>query len=210
MRYRFAATFLIAAALAPQPSLEGQARKPAVYREAVLEDFEATVYTDAHISCTKPGGRAAGLTIRDRLPATGDSKNYLEARMHTGGDDVFVITPAKELFIEGHCTRIGLHAFGIKTAGILSLLIEDTGGRRHLLRAGTINFSGWRRIEIPLGPAVTQADDFLGQGKTMKILQIQYHTAGPEVSARRWEYLYLDDITATVRDRYLDRRSDEW
>ncbi|MBN2077969.1 MAG: hypothetical protein JW838_03330 [Spirochaetes bacterium] len=213
MHHRFPALLLTAAALVPLHPLEGPAGERAVspvYSEVTLENFETTPYTDAQISCAKPGGRTAGLAIRDRLPATAESRKYLEARMHTGGDDVFVITPAKELIIEGHCRSISLYAYGIKTDGTLSFLLMDTGGRSHLLRAGRVNFSGWRKIEVRLGNTISQADDFLNQGKTMKILQVRFHTAGPEASTRRWEYLYLDDITATARDRYLDRRSEEW
>lgn len=213
MRYRISSLLLMAAALVPIQSLEGPAGEralPQVYREIILEDFETTSYGNAQISCTKPGGRDADLAIRDRLPARADSRKYLEAKMHTGGDDVFIITPAKELSIEGHCRSIRLHARGIQTDGMLSFLLSDTEGKRHLIRAGRIHSSGWRTIEVRLGNTIAQADDFLNQGKTMKILQIHFHTAGPEASSRRWEYLYLDDITATVRDRYLDRRSDEW
>lgn len=213
MRYRFSALLLTAATLVPLHALKvpaGERTLPPVYRDVALENFETTPYGAAQISCTKPGGRDGDLSIRDRLPATADSRKYLEAKMHTGGDDVFVITPTKEIIIEGHCRSIYLYAHGIQTDGMLSFLLLDTEGRSHLLRAGRINFSGWRKIEVSLGNTIAQADDFLNQGKTMKILQIHYHTAGPEISSRRWEYLYLDDITATVRDRYLDRRSDEW
>jgi hypothetical protein len=213
MRTRFSLLLITAAALVPLLSPEGPAGEPPlppVYSVIVLEDFETTPYGSAQISCTKPGGRDADLSIRDRLPATADSRKYLEAKMHSGGDDVFIITPAKEILIEGHCRSIYLHARGIQTDGVLSFLLSDTAGKRHLLRVGRIRSSGWRKMEVRIGTTIAQEDDFLSQGKTIKILQIHYHTAGPEASSRRWEYLYLDDITATVRDRYLDRRSEEW
>jgi hypothetical protein len=65
-------------------------------------------------------------------------------------------------------------------------------------------------VTVNLSNRIAQSDDFLNQKKTMKILQLQYRTAGSKERPSQWQYLYIDDITATVRERYNDKQSDEW
>jgi len=194
-----------------------EAKKPAadkkvtVWQEIVLEDFETTPYSNKNITYNVTSDQEAKLTVRDQLPATANSKKYLGLKFKTKGGDIFVIKPAKELIIDKYCKSISFWVYGRKTNGELTFMLQDTKKDNHVIMlAQTINFSGWKQITVPLRNNIAQDDDFLNQRKTMKIINIQYKSATSRRKPSQWEYLYLDDITATVRERYDDKQSDEW
>ncbi len=186
-------------------------KKVTIWQEVILEDFETTPYTNKNVSFNVTSDQEAKLTIRDQLPATANSKKYLGLKVKSRGGDIFVIKPAKELIIDKFCKSISFWVYGKKTTGELSFMIQDTKMINHkLLVVPTINFSGWKQFTILLGNRIAQDDDFLNQKKTMKIINIQYRSTGNKQKPSEWDYLYLDDITATVRERYDDKQSDEW
>jgi hypothetical protein len=194
-----------------------EAKKPAadkkvtVWQEIVLEDFETTPYSNKNITYNVTSDQDAKLTVRDQLPATANSKKYLGLKFKTKGGDIFVIKPAKELIIDKYCKSISFWVYGRKNFGQLTFMLQDTKKDNHVIMlVQTINFSGWKQITVPLRNNIAQDDDFLNQKKTMKIVNIQYKSATSGRKPSQWEYLYLDDITATVRERYDDKQSDEW
>lgn len=186
-------------------------KKVTVWQEIILEDFETTPYSNKNITYNVTSDQEAKLTMRDQLPATANSRKYLGLKFKTRGGDIFVIKPAKELIIDKYCKSISFWVYGRKTSGRLTFMLQDTKKDNHVIMlAQTINFSGWKQITIPLRNNIAQDDDFLNQKKTMKIINIQYKSATTGRKPSQWEYLYLDDITATVRERYDDKQSDEW
>ena len=194
-----------------------EAKKPAadkkvtVWQEIVLEDFETTPYSNKNITYNVTSDQDAKLTVRDQLPATANSKKYLGLKFKTKGGDIFVIKPAKELIIDKYCKSVSFWVYGRKNFGQLTFMLQDTKKDTHVIMlVQTINFSGWKQITVPLRNNIAQDDDFLNQKKTMKIVNIQYKSATSGRKPSEWEYLYLDDITATVRERYDDKQSDEW
>lgn len=189
---------------------EAAKKQVAVYTEAIIEDFETTPYTDKNISYNVTSDQEGHLAIRDQLPATASSKKYLGVKVKTRGDDVFIIKPAKDWIIDKHCKSISFWIYGKNTRGILSFLLMDTKQQNHLINIATIDFVGWKKITVPITKKIAQEDAFLNQKKTMKILQLQYRTVANKNMPSQWQYLYLDDITATVRERYDDKQSDEW
>jgi hypothetical protein len=185
-------------------------QKMTVWQEVVLEDFEATVYTDKNLSFNVTSDQEGKASIRDQLAATDTSKKYLGVKMKTRGGDVFIIKPSKDWIIDKYTRSVSFWIYGKKTEGILSFLLQDTRQQTHLLQICAIDFLGWKKVTVNLGNRIAQSDDFLNQKKTMKILQLQYRTAGSKERPSQWQYLYIDDITATVRERYNDKQSDEW
>jgi hypothetical protein len=192
---------------------EQEAVKPksyTVYQEITLEDFETTPYTDKNIYFNSTGYQEAAISIRDQNPApNGKSKKYLGIKVRARVGDAFIIKPAKELLIDRYCKSISLWVYGKDYAGVLWMLLMDADQKTHKLRVGTLNFLGWRKLTVGMPASVTQTDQFLNQKKYMKILQFQYVAQNREQLAR-WQYFYIDDITAMVRDKYDDRQSDEW
>jgi hypothetical protein len=186
-------------------------QKITIYQEVILEDFETTPYTDKNISFNVTSDQEAKVTIRTDLPANEKSKKYLGIKMKSRGGDIFILKPAKELILDKYCKSISFWIYGKKTLGELSFMLQDTKQVNHkMIIIPTVDFLGWKQITINLGNKIAQEDDFVNQKKTMKLINIQYRTAGGKERPSDWQYLYLDDITAVVRDRYTDKQSDEW
>ena len=188
------------------------AKKVTVWQQITLEDFETAPYSNKNLSFNVTSDQEAKLTIRDQLPGNANSKKYLGLKFKTKGGDTFTIKPAKDIIIDKYCKSISFWVYGKKSGGELSFMLQDTKEvNHHIIITPTINFSGWKQITVPIGTRVAQEDDYMNQKKTMKILSIQYRTAtGSMRRLSSWEFLYLDDITATVRERYDDKQSDEW
>jgi hypothetical protein len=196
-------------AIEKKPAVEKQ--KLTVYQDVILEDFETTPYTDKNVTFNVTSDQEAKISLRDQLPAVATSKKYLGLKVKTRGGDNFIIKPAKELIIDKYCKSLSFWIYGKKTYGQVSCMLQDTKKVNHVfVICPTIDFLGWKKYTVLLTNRVSQDDDFLNQKKTMKILNIQYKTAGTKQKPWTWEYIYLDDITATVRERYDDKQSDEW
>jgi hypothetical protein len=188
----------------------GEKQKITIWQDAMLDDFETTPYTDKNITYNKTNDQDAGVSVRDQLPATANSKKYLGVKVKSRGNDIFIIKPGKDWVIDKHCRSISLWVYGKKTMTIISILLQDTKQQNHLIQLGTIDFLGWKKMTVNLNNRIAQSDDFLNQKKTMKVLQLQFRTTGSLQPPSHWQYFYLDDFTASVRERYDDRQSDEW
>jgi hypothetical protein len=194
-----------------------QEKKPSdmitTWQEIVLEDFETTPYTNKDISFKVSYDQEAGLTIRSDQPATANSKKYLGIKVKTRGSDTFVIKPPKEITTEKFCRSISFWVYGEKTYGELSFMLQDATNVNHrLVVVPIINFEGWKHFTVLLTNAVKQGSGFQNQKRIMKIINIQYRTtlASTAELPARWEYLYLDDITATVKEQGTGKQSDQW
>ena len=99
--------------------------------------------------------------------------------------------------------------YGKNFSGELSLLLQDANGKVHRLVFDKLNFLGWRKLHKKLSNEIAQEDKFLSQKRQMKILSFQYKPAGKGRLAE-WNYFYVDDIMANVRDKYLDKQDDNW
>jgi hypothetical protein len=197
------------AATEPKPAREKE--KLTVYQEVVLEDFETTPYTDKNVTFNVTSDQEAKISIRDQLSASPTSKKYLGLKVKTRGGDIFMLKPAKDLILDKHCKSISFWIYGKKTYGKVAFMLQDTKKMNHvLIICPAVDFLGWKQFTVLLDRRIAQDDDFLNQKKTMQILNIQYTTAGVKNKLMTWEYIYLDDITATVRERYDDKQSDEW
>lgn len=213
---------IVAALIAPLYSQDKEKEKAAdkqdpkkpqvtVWQEIMLEDFETAPYADRNITFNKTGDQEAKLTIRDQLPAVGTSKKYLGIKVKSRGGDMFIIKPAREILIDKYCKSISFWVYGKRSLGEISFMIQDTKKENHrIVVVPTIDFSGWKKITYILTNKIAQEDDFLNQKKTMKLLNIQYRLPSSSGKPSAWSYLYLDDITAVVRERYDDKQSDEW
>jgi hypothetical protein len=89
------------------------------------------------------------------------------------------------------------------------MILQDAAGTNHRLTFGKLNFLGWKKLTLNLAKKIKQQDAYLEQEKKLKILHFQYRP-GNQTIHPEWQFFYLDDITATVRDKYKDRQSDDW
>ena len=218
---KFISLMILALSLSPVFSQEGNNNEGnkldnksvvlQVYSEEVLEDFESTSYSaDKNFKFDITNQQVADLQIRDQFPAQyNNSKKYLGVKCFGRRGDVFRIIPAKELVITKYCKSMNVWIYGKNFSGELQFAVQDVEGTVHNISFGRLNFNGWRKLTVPLKRRVKQQNEYLEHEKSLKILYILYRPAN-DTRIPIWHYFYIDDITATVRDKYKDRQSDAW
>ncbi len=181
-----------------------------VYQEITLEDFETTQYSDKNLVFSKTTKEEGALSVRDQYPAPfNNSKKYLGIKVYGRSGFTYRIVPGKELTLDKYTKEISIWVYGKKFAGHLDLWLQDVNGKNHRLRFGNTSFLGWKKLTVKLDKSVKQQDENLEQAKKIKILYLQYLPLNRTLHPI-WQYFYIDDITATVRDKYKDRQSDNW
>ncbi len=181
-----------------------------VYTEIALEDFESTQYTAANLKFIKSKDQEGSIQIRNEYAAEfNNSKKYLGVKVYGKKGDTFQVFPAKPLEINKYCKSISVWVYGKNFSGELTMILQDAAGTNHRLSFGKLNFLGWKKLTLNLDKQIKQQDSYLEQEKKLKILHFQYRP-GNQTIHPEWQYFYLDDITATVRDKYKDRQSDDW
>jgi len=181
-----------------------------VYQEIILEDFESSEYSDKNLVFRKTTKQEGGLTVRDQFPAPfNNSKKYLGIKVYGKKGYMYRIVPAKEITIDKYTKSISLWVYGKRFSGMLDLWLQDANGRNHRLRFGSTAFLGWKKLTVKLDKRVKQQDKHLEQNRKLKILYFQY-LPGNRTIHPTWQYFYIDDLTAYVRDKYKDSQSDDW
>jgi len=181
-----------------------------IYTEIILEDFESNQYTDANLKFIAAREQQGSISIRDQYPAEfNNSKKYLGAKFYAKKGDTFQIFPPKPIEIKKYCKAISIWVYGKKFSGELSIMLQDATGVSHRLTLGNTSFLGWKKLTVNIPSNVKQQDEYLEKEKSMKILHIQYRAAN-DSQHPEWQYFYIDDITATAREKYKDRQNDDW
>ncbi len=179
------------------------------YSRMILEDFESTQYGESNIKYHVSTDQKGGIAIRDQFPSPAkDSKKYLGLKMFGRIGDVLQITPAKKLIIDKHCKSISMWVYGKDISGEVSIMLIDGSGASHRMIMGRLNFTGWRELTVSLPKEVSQMDKYLSQKKQLELTKIMYNPGNTGRNA--WTYVYFDDISAMVREKFYDKQSDEW
>ena len=185
--------------------------KIVVWQEVALEDFETTPYTDKDVSYSHSSDQEANLSIRTDAPATAASKKYLGLKIRTRGSDTFVIRPPRDIVLENYCKAISIWVYGENTHGEISIMIQDVNETNHrLVMVPVINFLGWKQFTVLLTDKIYQGNVFQTRKKTIKLMNIQYRTTMATGKTSGLEYVYLDDITATVKEHKGSKQNDQW
>jgi hypothetical protein len=180
------------------------------YSRMIIEDFETSQYGESNIVYKVTSNQKGGISIRDQFPSPAkDSKKYLGVKILGKSGDVLQITPAKKLIIDKHCQSISIWVYGKDLSGELSILLKDGAGASHRIIMGRLNYLGWRELTVNIPSTVSQMDQYLSQKKELEITRIMFNP-GNTGRLPVWNYFYMDDITATVRDKFYDKQSDEW
>ena len=189
---------------------EAELVSQSIYTEITLEDFETSQYTNTNLKFIQAKEQEGSLAIRDQYPAEfNNSKKYLGVKLFAKKGDTFQIFPPKPLEIKKYCKSISIWVYGKKFAGEISMMLQDVTGETHRITFGNTAFLGWKKLTVNLEPKIKQQDAYLEKEKALKILHIQYRPANDSLHPE-WQYFYIDDITATVREKYKDRQSDDW
>ena len=183
-----------------------------VYREITVEDFENVQYNEKNVEIRVTKDQKASAAIRDQYPAPiRNSKKYLGVKVHGASGDWTSIIPPKELSIADHCQSISVWVYGKNFSGELLVLLKSADGQVKRFSFGKLNFLGWRKLTVLIPKDFPQEDKFLAQPKNISIVKFQYNPGRTgRLTESDWDYFYLDDITAKVRKKYVDKQNDAW
>jgi hypothetical protein len=190
----------------------GEAEKVSqtIYTEITLEDFETSQYSNTNLKFIQSKEQQGSLQVRDQYAAEyNNSKKYLGVKVFAKKGDTFQIFPAKPLEINKYCKAISVWVYGKKFSGELTMIVQDVSGTNHRLVFGNLQFLGWKKLTVNLDKKIKQQDQYLEKEKSLRILHFQYRP-GNDTLHPEWQYFYIDDITATVRDKYKDKQNDDW
>jgi len=179
-----------------------------IYPEMILEDFETTIYSNDNLKFMQSDGQGV-LSISGNYPApVHNSKKYIGIKVYAKKGDRFRIEFTQPIEIMKYCKTISIWVYGEKMAGELYIMLQDSAGINHLINFGSASSSGWKQLSQNLGSRIKQQTDYLESENPIKILYIQYRATGK--AQAQWQFFYIDDITALVRDKYKDRPGDDW
>jgi hypothetical protein len=181
-----------------------------IYKEIIIEDFENTVWTNKDISVRETKDQKSELQIRNQYPAPANtSKKYAGVKIYGRNGDYVTIKPPKPLIIKDHSQSISMWIYGKNFSGELFMTIKDAEGQAKKITFGKLNFLGWRKLTVKIEKTIAQEDKYLAQPRQIEIINLIYN---PGNSGRlpEWSYFYIDDITAKIREKYVDKQSDEW
>jgi hypothetical protein len=183
-----------------------------VYREIPIETFETVQYTDKNATIQAARDEKVSVQIRSEYPAPiKDSKKYLGVKVHGKSGNSVKITPPEPLAITEHCQSISAWVYGKNFSGELRITLRDSDNQNKIFSFGKLNFLGWRKLTIPLPKDFSQEDKYLAQPKSIYIVSFIYNPGRTTpLNDSDWEYFYIDDITAKVRKKYVDKQSDTW
>ncbi|HEY1405242.1 MAG TPA: flagellar filament outer layer protein FlaA [Spirochaetota bacterium] len=183
-----------------------------VYREVTVEDFENVQYTEKNVEITATKDQKAAVAIRDDYPAPiKNSKKYLGVKVHGKSGDWVSIIPPKELAIADHCQSISAWVYGKNFSGELLALVRGADGQVQRFSFGKLNFLGWRKLTLVIPKDFPQEDKYLAQPKNIYIVKLMYNPGRTgRLTETDWDYFYIDDISAKVRKKYVDKQNDAW
>lgn len=197
---------------APEAAPAEEVVSDQVYREVAVETFETSQYTEQNIKIQAAKDEKAELQLRSDYPAPlKESKKYLGVKVHGKNGNNVTITPTKPLEITDYSQSLSVWVYGKNFSGELSMLVRDATGQNRRFIFGKLNFLGWRKLTVTIPKDFQQEDKYLSQAKTIAIVNIQYNPGRTTpLKSDDWEYFYLDDITAKVRKKYVDKQNDAW
>jgi hypothetical protein len=185
--------------------------KERIYEEIILEDFETNVYGPRNLKFSSDdiAGKHAAIAIREDYPAPIlNSKKYLGIKVYGLLHDAVSVYPPKPIQIDKYCKEISIWVYGKGLSGSFYLIMQDVTGNTHRLSFGQLNFLGWRRLSISMDNSIKQSASLLKRNNYMQIIALVFNPGNSD--EQKWNYVYFDDLTASVRGKYGDHQSDSW
>ncbi|MCB1159319.1 MAG: hypothetical protein KDK45_17585, partial [Leptospiraceae bacterium] len=93
-----------------------------------------------------------------------------------------------------------LNIYSNSSGGELSLILQEKNGERKKIPACSLNFEGWKQIEIPVSGKFPQLDDSFGNSSKIVFLGFQYE---PSINtSKEKEIIFvIDDISIKIKDK---------
>ncbi|HON76994.1 MAG TPA: flagellar filament outer layer protein FlaA [Spirochaetota bacterium] len=193
-----------------QDNSGSNAEEESIYHIVALENFESSIYNNNNLEYMSAHYSKCRLGIADEFPSPeNSSKKYLMLTLFGNQRDIATITPSAPIKISRYCKSISLWAYGKNSPGIISIFLKDVSGQQHRLIMGQLDFSGWKKLTAIVPSHVAQMDEYMNQQSFISLNKITIHPGSKEL-APRYIFIFIDDISAVVRSKYLQYDSKKW
>lgn len=112
------------------------------------------------------------------------------------GTPVISVEPIRPIAIPGQVRTVSVWVAGRNTSHELSMVVEDIRGNVNLVRMGTMNFSGWRRLTAAIPPNIVQRDPMLTDREGLLFRGFQIETDLMQTYGTY--FVYFDDMRAVT------------
>ncbi|MDR1399602.1 MAG: flagellar filament outer layer protein FlaA [Treponema sp.] len=152
---------------------------------------------DGETSSNLAGETEAGLSILNKY-VLGARVDFLRR-----GHASFTLKPAHPIPIEGITKTISVWVAGRNYNHKLNILIQDYFGRTFELTMGTLNFQGWKKLEVAIPPQAADGRNGIVQQNYHYNNDVGIQVIGFRVDCDPAEtfgtyYIYLDDLRAVT------------
>ncbi len=106
------------------------------------------------------------------------------------GVDLVEVKPPQEYTIEGNVRQISIWVLGRDYKHTLYVKLRDYKGRLHHLKLGQLNFTGWRKLIVPIPVRIPQTDKHIALKKNLSFVSFFVRSHPKEVTGSF--YFYLD------------------
>lgn len=149
-----------------------------------------------------------------------DSKVFgAKAEFFHRGTNSFYITASRAIPIEGVTKVISVWVCGRNQSHDLSILVRDYNGNNFELYVGSLNFSGWKKMQVAVPPStasgtgIVQSSEYFGDRPGLSVIGFRVD-CNPEYAIGSY-YIYFDDLRAitdlySVENRDIDDMDDNW
>lgn len=213
----------------PDPTLIGAETAKMALREVSVDLFEREGQwnskispDDGIISAQLFDGSAEGkepLEDVENQQISDDMVLGVKAQFFHRGTNSFYVTPARPIPIEGVTKIISVWVCGRNQNHELSVLVRDYNGNNFELSLGSLEFSGWKKMQVAVQPTldgdrgIVQSSVYFGDRPGLSIIGFRVD-CDPEYAIGSY-YMYFDDLRAitdlyTVENRDTDDMSDNW
>lgn len=180
---------------------EDQEIVPGIYEEIVLEDFSHMPFRQ-NLS-TASGAASVQMSLSKLYPPPFyGAQNYVKLEIQSSGSEAIQLFFEKTIEVKKQIQTFFLWVYSTMLPGDLWLLIKDTRGEVHYVSFGKLNFRGWKKLKADVPNSVVQQDLTPMESLPVRILQIIYRP-GPEKRRKMNQIIFLDHLTAKVREKYL-------
>jgi len=113
----------------------------------------------------------------------------------------FAIYPAQDIWIDGVAKGIEVYVSGRQKPHTLYAIIQDLKGHELHLPLTTLDFQGWRRVAVPIPPAVIQIDPMNTNHRGLLFKGFLVKT--DPLTTMGTFYMYFDNLSFLV-DRFFE------